>query len=50
MNKITAGGISILKGCREGIFLLPSNAQGGDLGEFGKGQMVPEFRSGGICG
>ena len=42
MNKITAGDI-YFEARREGIFLLPSNAQGGDLGEFGKGQMVPEF-------
>ena len=42
MNKITAGDIYFEDAAKE-FSSCPSNAQGGDLGEFGKGQMVPEF-------
>ena len=42
MNKINAGDIYFEDASKE-FSSCPSNAQGGDLGEFGKGQMVPEF-------
>ena len=42
MNKITAGDIYFEDAAKE-FSSCPSNVQGGDLGEFGKGQMVPEF-------
>lgn len=42
MDKITAGDVYFEDAAKE-FSSCPSNAQGGDLGEFGKGQMVPEF-------
>lgn len=49
MNKITAGDIYFEDAAKE-FSSCPSNAQGGDLGEFGKGQDGSGVRSGGICG
>lgn len=42
MEKIAKGEVSFEDAAKE-FSSCPSNAQGGDLGEFGKGQMVPEF-------
>ena len=44
MAKINAGEISFEDAARENSSC-PSGAQGGSLGEFGRGQMVPEFDS-----
>ena len=44
LAKITAGEISFEDAARENSSC-PSGAQGGSLGEFGHGQMVPEFDS-----
>lgn len=49
MNKITAGDIYFEDAAKE-FSSCPSNVQGGDLGEFGKGQDGSGVRSGGICG
>ncbi|MBQ2955184.1 MAG: peptidylprolyl isomerase [Clostridia bacterium] len=42
MNKINAGEISFEDAAKE-YSSCPSKEQGGSLGEFGRGQMVPEF-------
>ena len=42
LNKINAGEMSFEDAART-YSSCPSRAQGGDLGEFGRGQMVPEF-------
>jgi len=42
MNSIAKGEVAFEDAARE-FSSCPSNAQGGDLGEFGRGQMVPEF-------
>lgn len=42
MEAITSGAVSFEDAAKEHSSC-PSNAQGGDLGEFGRGQMVPEF-------
>ncbi len=44
LAKITAGEVSFEDAARENSSC-PSGAQGGSLGEFGRGQMVPEFDS-----
>ena len=42
MESITKGDVAFEDAAKE-FSSCPSNAQGGDLGEFGRGQMVPEF-------
>ena len=42
LNKINAGEVTFEDAARENSSC-PSGAQGGSLGEFGRGQMVPEF-------
>ena len=42
MDAIVKGETAFEDAARE-FSSCPSNAQGGDLGEFGRGQMVPEF-------
>ena len=42
MDSITKGEVAFEDAAKE-FSSCPSNAQGGDLGEFGRGQMVPEF-------
>lgn len=42
MDSITKGDVAFEDAAKE-FSSCPSNAQGGDLGEFGRGQMVPEF-------